>query len=61
MCNGLNGSSDWSINAIVLDILNLSSEFESIVFAFIPRRFNKVAHILVKVCCDSIGRDVISL
>ena len=56
----LNGSSDWSINVIVLDILNLSSEFGSIIFAFIYRRLNKVAHILTKVYYY-LGRDVISL
>ena len=56
----LNGSRDWSINAIILDILNLSLEFKSVVFSFIYTRLYRVAHILAKVY-DSVSRDVISL
>ena len=34
----LNGSSDWTINAIVLDMLSLSLKFKSLIFVFIPKR-----------------------
>lgn len=52
----INGSNDWSINAAILDTLNLFSESESAFFDFIFRRLNKVTHILAKVCYSA-GHD----
>ena len=55
----LKGSSYWYINAAILDILNLFSESELIVFDLILRMLNKMTHILAKVRY-SVGHDVIN-
>ena len=40
----INGTFDWSIDPILLDIKILANDFETADFSFIPRKWNLVAH-----------------
>ena len=44
MIDAIKGETEWSINYVVLDIIETARDFVSIDFIFILRKFNKSAH-----------------